>query len=330
MVDPYYAVCCQIGTPSIKTRDQASKVLDKVDEFVGHSVHQFRLMYPVKLVVFPECIQGWGGFSTNKGLQKVAIEMPGEETDRLGEIAKKYKVYLAPGSWFEKDPEYSLAFNTFPLFNPKGELSLKYRKVNPYIPVEFSQSPFDIPDYTEELFPVAETEIGNLGLYICYDQMFPEVTRQLTMNGAEVLVECSAYMDPWTLGEVDHWTWTSRVRSMENLAFGVCCQQGSGLKEMGGVYSWGGHSMIVDYEGRLLAEAGRGECIIGSQINIDALRHHRKQVRQHNMLAHLKTGAYNYLQKEMYPKHPEFLEKGELTEGMLDKATRNVMKRIYK
>ena len=330
MTDPYYAACCQIETPGFPKKEQIKDRIQKVSDYTAYAVGQFSEMYPVKLVVFPEAMEGWWQeYHTNKGLLNICMEMPGEETDLLGKIAKKNRCYLAPGSWYEHDPEYGMMFNTFPLFDPKGNMILKYRKVNPWIPLEPSMSPFDIPDYKDEMFPVAKTDIGNLGLYICYDQMFPEVTRQLTANGAEILVKCSAYMDPWTRGEIDWWEWSCRLRSAENLAYGVCCQQGSRLVDLA-PFSWGGHSMIIDYEGRQLAEGGRGECIIGSQINIDALRYHRKHVRQHNMIAHLKTGAYTYLNEEFYPRHPEWLKAKDLTPAMISSAVKKVIEKRFK
>ena len=57
-------------------------------------------------------------------------------------------------------------------------------------------SPHDLAGYDEPLFPVVETEIGDLGAAICYDWLFPESIRALALGGAEVLIRVSAYMDP--------------------------------------------------------------------------------------------------------------------------------------
>jgi len=103
----------------------------------------------------------------------------------------------------------------------------KYRKVNPWIPYEVHASPHDVPGYDEPLFPVADTEIGRIGCAICYDWVFPEALRQLAMNGAEVLVRVSAYMDPWGATEpMDWWTVVNRCRALENVAYVVAATRG--------------------------------------------------------------------------------------------------------
>ena len=140
------------------------------------------------------------------------------------------------------------------MISKHGILS-KYRKVNPWIPYEVHSSPHDIEGYTEELFPVAKTEIGNIGCAICYDWLFPESLRQLAMNGAEILVRVSAYMDPWNATEpMDWWTLVNRVRALENMCYVVASNQAASLKHYP-PYSWSGGSMIVDFEGRILTKA---------------------------------------------------------------------------
>ena len=100
--------------------------------------------------------------------------------------------------------------------------------MNPWIPYEVHASPHDVPGYDEPLFPVADTEIGRIGCAICYDWLFPEALRQLAMNGAEVLVRVSAYMDPWGATEpMDWWTIVNRCRALENVAYVVAANQGA-------------------------------------------------------------------------------------------------------
>ena len=130
--------------------------------------------------------------------------------------------------------------------------------MNPWIPYEVHASPHDVPGYDEPLFPVADTEIGRIGCAICYDWLFPEALRQLAMNGAEVLVRVSAYMDPWGATEpMDWWTVVNRARALENLAYVVAANQGAALRRYP-PYSWPGGSMVVDFDGRILAQASPG------------------------------------------------------------------------
>ena len=131
----------------------------------------------------------------------------------------------------EVDPRWpDVVFNTTCLIGPEG-LLYRYRKVNPWIPYEVHASPHDIADYPDPLFPVANTAIGRIGCAICYDWLFPEAIRQLSANGAEVLVRVSAYMDPWGATEpMSWWSIVNRCRALENTAFVVAANQGASLR----------------------------------------------------------------------------------------------------
>jgi predicted amidohydrolase len=127
------------------------------------------------------------------------------------------------------------------------------------------------------MFPSADTPIGRLGCAICYDWLFPEAMRQLAANGAEVLIRVSAYMDPWGATEpMDWWTVINRCRAHREPRLrrrGESGRQPAALPP----YSWPGGSQIVDFDGRLLANAspGPGERIVVAPIDISALRHER-------------------------------------------------------
>jgi hypothetical protein len=179
--------------------------------------------------------------------------------------------------------------------------------VNPWIPYEVHTSPHDLPGYDEPLFPVADTPIGRIGCAICYDWLFPEVLRQLAANGAEVLIRVSAYMDPWGATEpMNWWTLINRTRAIENIAYVVAANQGASLRHYP-PYSWPGGSQVVDFDGRMLAEAspGPGERIVVAPIDISALRHERRTRVGHHMTAHLRTGAYDVYRTTGYPPRPQ-------------------------
>jgi predicted amidohydrolase len=148
-----------------------------------------------------------------------------------------------------------------------------------------------------------ETEIGRLGAAICYDWLFPEAIRQLGLAGAEVLIRVSAYMDPWgTAQPMDWWTLINRARAIENMAYVVASNQGASLANYA-PFSWPGGSMIVDFDGRVLAqaEAGPGERIVVGPIDLAALRFERERRRGHHMLAHLRNEAYGGYTRAIYP-----------------------------
>ena len=150
---------------------------------------------------------------------------------------------------------------------------------------------------------VADTPIGRIGCAICYDWLFPEVLRQLSANGAELLVRVSAYMDPWGATEpMSWWTIINRARAIENIAYVVAANQGASLRHYP-PYSWPGGSQVVDFDGRLLADAspGPGERIVVAPIDVSAVRHERQTRIGHQMLAHLRTEAYPVYGAGRYP-----------------------------
>ena len=219
------------------------------------------------------------GLPHRRGAPRQAGGADPQRTDRpLRRKAKERERLHPDGTFLEADRKYpGHVFNTTCLIGPDG-LLFKYRKVNPWIPWEVHASPHDLPGYTEPLFPVADTEIGKIGCAICYDWLFPEAMRELALNGAEVLVRVSAYMDPWgATPPMDWWTVVNRCRALENMAFVVAANQGASLSNYP-PFSWPGGSMVVDFDGRILAQAdpGPGEKIVVAPLDIAALPEERQ------------------------------------------------------
>lgn len=300
----YSAAACQTDLPNPLDRRAMRGSTDRIVAMIDAAVGGAAPFLPVRLVVFPEFAHAAPVFATPQQLlDTLAVPIPNEHTDILARKAAEYGIYIQSGTMIESDPRWpGVAFNTTCLIGPGGILS-KYRKVNPWIPYEVHASPHDLPGYDEPLFPVVDTEIGRLGCAICYDWLFPEALRQLAANGAEVLIRVSAYMDPWGATDpMNWWTLVNRCRAIENTAFVVAANQGASLRHYP-PYSWPGGSMVVDFDGRILAEAspGPGERIVTAPIDITALRHEREVRSGHQMLAHLRTEAYPVYRAHRYP-----------------------------
>jgi predicted amidohydrolase len=314
----YAVAACQTDLPNPLHRDQMRANTDRIVAMIDHAVAGSAPFLPVRLVVFPEFAHAAPVYPTVAELiDKLAVPIPNEHTDRLVAKAREHNIYIQSGTMLEVDPRWpGVVFNTTCLIGPEsdgkgdamsdgkgGGILYKYRKVNPWIPYEVHASPHDVPGYDDPLFPVADTPIGRIGCAICYDWIFPEAIRQLAMNGAEVLVRVSAYMDPWGATEpMNWWTIVNRCRALENIGYVVAANQGASLRHYP-PYSWPGGSQVVDFDGRLLAEAspGPGERIVVAPIDIDALRHERATRRGHHMLAHLRTEAYPAYRGHVYP-----------------------------
>jgi len=306
-LDRYHAAACQTDRPIPATRAEIPANVTRMLEMVDCAVTGYAPFFRVKLVVFPEFAISCPLYETAEELlEKLAEPVPNEQTDRFAKKAKELGIYIQCGSQLEVDPRWpDTVFNTTMLAGPDGYL-LKYRKVNPWIPWEVHASPHDIPDYPDDPFPVAQTELGNLGCATCYDWLFPEATRQLAANGAEVLIRISAYMDPWgATPPMDWWTVVNRCRAIENLCWVVASNQAASLKNYP-PFSWPGGSMIVDFDGRVLAQAdpGPGEKIVVGPVDLAALRDARKTRQGHQHLAHLRTEAYPVYKKTLFPGSP--------------------------
>ncbi len=301
MIDRYYAAACQTDFPCPATRDEIGQRTRRMCEMVEQTIVGYEPFFDVRLLVFPEFAHAAPIYDSVAGLhEKLAVPVPNEHTEEYRRLCQKYGCYLQSGTFLEADPGYpDCVFNTTALIGPEGILA-KYRKVNTWIPWEIHTSPHDVPDYPEEPFPVVETPLGRLGVAICYDWLFPETIRQIAFNGAEVILRVSAYMDPWGSNEpMDWWTLINRTRALENTTYVVAANQGARFENYP-PFSWPGSSMVVDYDGRILAqaEAGPGEKVVIAPIDIDALRAERGRRIGHDMRSHLRSSIHPYLSRE--------------------------------
>jgi formamidase len=300
----YAVAACQTDFPYPADHGEIKGRVDRMLEMIDGAVTGYRPLCPIRLLVFPEFSHAAPVYSSVAELRrKLAVPLPNEHTERYIAKAREHDIYIQTGTFIESDSRWpGVLFNTTCLIGPEGLLT-KYRKVNPWIPWELHASPHDLEGYSEEPFPVARTPLGNLGCAICYDWIFPEAIRRLTLNGAEVLIRVSAYMDPWgATPPMDWWTVVNRCRALENMAYVVASNQGASLRNYP-PFSWPGGSMVVDYDGRVLAQAepGPGERIVVAEIDIGALRAARRERLLHNPLAHLRQDIYRASAGQGYP-----------------------------
>jgi predicted amidohydrolase len=126
-------------------------------------------------VVLPETLTY---YRMGKSYADCAEPVPGPSTDYFGTLAKQYDLYIVAGLLEREGP---LVYNVAALIGPDGKFIGKYRKVAlPRGEIEGGIQPGNE-------YPVFETRFGKVGMMVCYDGFFPEVTRQLAMRGAEVI-----------------------------------------------------------------------------------------------------------------------------------------------
>jgi predicted amidohydrolase len=129
----------------------------------------------VDLICLPETLTIYG---TGLKYAECAETIPGPSTEFFGKLAKQHNMYIVAGLI---EREKHLIYNVAVLLGPDGKIVGKYRKVTlPRGEIEGGVTPGN--DY-----PVFQTRFGKVGMMICYDGFFPEVARELSNRGAEVI-----------------------------------------------------------------------------------------------------------------------------------------------
>lgn len=200
-----------------------------------------------ELVVGVECIQCY-----------TPEPIPGPTSDYFASLAKKYGIYFIPGTVYEYSEELpeGMSYNSAPVYSPQGELIDVYRKIAPWYPSE----EFAYPGNRYVVFDIPEKQT-KVGIQICYDLNFPEISRNQMLMGAEVLVKLT--MDPQELYDLNkhvHYT-----RALENQAFLVSTNC---VGQYGGFQMYG-HSQVISPEGHLLWEGEQEEAIATITLNLD-------------------------------------------------------------
>jgi predicted amidohydrolase len=221
-----------------------------------------------------------------------AIEVEGPEYESLRSMAQGLGIFLA-GNAYETDRNFpGIYFQACFLIDPAGEVVLRYRRLNSM----FTPTPHDVWDrYLEiygvgSIFPVARTEIGNLACVASEEILFPELARCFAMRGAEVILNPTSEAGSPQLTPKHV---ARRARAIENLVYVVSANtagiEGSPIPED----SADGGSQIVDYEGRVLSEAGRGESMVANAgLDMGALRRARRRPGMANLLARNRFDLY--------------------------------------
>ena len=154
------------------------------------------------------------------------------------------------------------AYNTSVLFDREGEIIAKYRKIHLF-DTAFSRKESDTRLPGNEIVTV-NTELGTLGLSICYDLRFPELFKELRTKGAEIIFIPSAFI--LHTGK-DHWETLLRARAIDNQVYIVAPNQ-FGKNEETGIVNYG-RSLIIDPWGNVIARAYDKECVITADIEMD-------------------------------------------------------------
>ncbi len=224
-----------------------------------------------ELIVLPELFNLYGS------LTQVAAEaelLDGATALLLSRLAVEQRAWLVGGSFAEIGIG-GRAFNACLTFDPQGRVRGQYRKMHLFDvdlgeTLRVQESDHLIPG---QEITCLETDLAKIGISICYDLRFPELYREQSRRGAEVLCIPAAFTQ--ATGR-DHWELLVRARAVESQCYVIAANQVG--QHAAGSVSYG-HSLIVDPWGKLLAEAsGAGPDVIVADISGDYLSEVRRKL----------------------------------------------------
>jgi predicted amidohydrolase len=210
------------------------------------------------LVCFPEFQMAFSpGRQSAAQLAGIAETVKGNFVSELAAAAKKNRIGVI-AAIYEKSGKSKRVYDTAVMISSAGKVSSVYRKLHLYNALGFKESTKLMPGKT--IVRPAKTNAGRIGLLICYDLRFPELSRILTVKGADMLVAPSA----WVSGEMkeEHWQTMIKARAIENGLYVIAPDQ------LGNIYC--GRSMAVDPFGVVLVDMGQREGV--EVVDIDKSR----------------------------------------------------------
>ena len=204
----------------------------------------------LQMIVFSELAVGGVGSKNESFFLKGYLK-------KCEDLAKELDVWLIPGSFYEKTEDG--IYNTAPVLNPKGELVSKCRKLYPFLPYEKGIIA------GEEICVFEVPGSGKIGMHICYDLWFPETSRALVLNGAEVILHPSLTDTCDRDVERAMVKATAAQQQCYYIDVNAGGEQGCGL------------SLIVGPDGEILHDANLGQEMMLVEVDFDRVRRCRER-----------------------------------------------------
>ena len=249
----------KVAVIQMKADINKEKNLKKILSYISQATNRGSV-----LCAFPEFMMCYTPSSQSAvELAGIAENVTGEFVSSIAEAAKKNSIQVV-GTFYETSPKSHRVYDTSFLVNKRGKIVSKYRKIHLYDALGFKESRKLYPG--SSIAKPVKTSIGKLGLMICYDLRFPEMSRILASSGSEILVAPSA----WVRGKMkeDHWLTINKTRAIENGCYVISPDQ------VGNIYC--GRSLVVDPFGKILLDMKKREGIGIVDISLKQV----KQVRE--------------------------------------------------
>ena len=267
----------------------------------------------VELLLFPENVFYRG---CDEGYKNQARNIPGDYTNKLASLSKKFSIAALWGSIVEKTK--TGFYNTSLFFSESGNLIGKYRKIHLFELYDNEQVLFREKDlflHGDEIVNIPYKSF-NFGLSICYDLRFPELYRSLTANGANVLFVPSDFTEQ--TGKA-HWLPLLRARAIENLSYVIAANQ-CGVNKKTNAQSFG-HSCIINPWGEIIASLdGEETGLCTAALSLEKISISRQRIRSlgHRRVSRippLKGGAEG---RGCYPARAENVEDPPGSDGVME------------
>ena len=213
-----------------------------------------------QLCAFPEFMMFYTKPSqTPKELASLSETINGNFVKTISKAAKKHSIQVI-GTFYEKSNKKNRVYDTSFLINKSGKVVSKYRKIHLYDAFGFKESKKMVSG--SKIAKPSRTALGKIGMLICYDLRFPEMSRSLALSGSEILVAPSA----WVKGKnkEDHWITINKTRAIENGCYVVAPDQ------VGNIYC--GRSVVVDPFGKILLDMKKRQGIGVVNISLDKIK----------------------------------------------------------
>jgi formamidase len=189
-------------------------------------------------------------------LAELAVDIPGELTERLAALARETNLWLIPGSVYERVGD--AVANTAVVLSPAGELVTSYRKCFPWQPYETAQ-----PGTQTVCFDI--DRVGRFGIAICHDGAFPEIFRSLAWQGAEAIFQVTLT----GTSDRDAETVIARANAIVNQVAVVNVNAAAPVGN--------GRSLVIDPEGAVRYEAGVAEEVVTAVLDLDQVQRVRER-----------------------------------------------------
>lgn len=209
-----------------------------------------------ELVVLPESVTT--GFTTGldaHALWELVSQIPGPILEPFATAAAELRVHLVVGT-YERGAQPGVVYNAAVLLGPGGDVLGVYHKTHPFEGEHAAHGGWVTPG---DDVCVVQTPFGRLGLIICFDGDYPELSRITTIKGAEIICRPSAL-----LRSADLWELTNRARAYDNHVY-VIGANATGIDPAGAIYF--GNSMMVTPIAEVVARAASHECWVSARLD---------------------------------------------------------------